>query len=62
MNISLTKTLEQFVYDQVKTGEFRSASEVVREGLRLLEQQHFLNLLRNGPNPLVEDDSAKDKE
>lgn len=37
-NISLTAELEQFVTAQVATGRYKSASEVVREALRLLEQ------------------------
>ncbi|MGH8275447.1 MAG: type II toxin-antitoxin system ParD family antitoxin [Steroidobacteraceae bacterium] len=36
MNISLTEQLEQFVTEQVRSGEYQSASEVVRDGLRLL--------------------------
>jgi antitoxin ParD1/3/4 len=34
MNVSLTRKLEKFVHDKVKSGQFASASEVVREGLR----------------------------
>ena len=34
MNISLTPELEQFVLDQVKSGQYKSSSEVVREALR----------------------------
>ncbi len=34
MNISLTDELEDYVLAQVKTGYYRSASEVVREALR----------------------------
>lgn len=37
MNVSLTPRLDQFVAAQVADGRYRSASEVVREGLRLLE-------------------------
>ena len=37
MNVSLTDKLEEFVNQLVKQGRYRSASEVVREGLRLLE-------------------------
>lgn len=37
MNISLTPELENFVQTKVKTGRYNSASEVVREALRLLE-------------------------
>ena len=37
MNVSLTDKLEDFVNELVVQGRYRSASEVVREGLRLLE-------------------------
>ncbi|MFD2255050.1 type II toxin-antitoxin system ParD family antitoxin [Luteolibacter algae] len=37
MNVSLTDKLEEFVNRLVDEGRYRSASEVVREGLRLLE-------------------------
>ena len=39
MNVSLTKELEMFVSRKVKSGRYGSASEVVRESLRLLEQE-----------------------
>ena len=38
MNVSLTPELERFVNDKVQTGRYNSASEVVREALRLLQQ------------------------
>ena len=38
MNVSLTPELEVFVTSKVRTGRYNSASEVVREALRLLEQ------------------------
>jgi antitoxin ParD1/3/4 len=34
MNVSLTKKLEKWVRDQVKGGNFETASEVVRDALR----------------------------
>ncbi len=37
MNVSLTPRLDGFVEQQVSSGRYRSASEVIREGLRLLE-------------------------
>ena len=37
MNVSLTDKLEELVNGLVEKGRYRSASEVVREGLRLLE-------------------------
>lgn len=39
MNVSLTTELEQVVDQKVKSGMYTSASEVVREGLRLLQQR-----------------------
>jgi antitoxin ParD1/3/4 len=42
MNISLTPELEQFVREKVDSGRYLSASEVVREGLRLLEEREQL--------------------
>ena len=46
MNISLTPELEQMVDDKVKSGRYASASEVIREGLRLLEEQEQLKQQR----------------
>ena len=39
MNVSLTNELEQFVNAKVASGLYTSASEVVREGLRLLRER-----------------------
>ena len=38
MNVSLTPELEQFVDGKVESGLYNNASEVVREGLRLLKE------------------------
>jgi antitoxin ParD1/3/4 len=38
MNVSLTPELENFVSAKVGSGRYNSASEVVREALRLLEE------------------------
>jgi antitoxin ParD1/3/4 len=38
MNVSLTPELENFVNKKVESGRYNSASEVVREALRLLEE------------------------
>jgi len=38
MNVSLTPELEKFVDVKVASGRYTSASEVVREALRLLEE------------------------
>jgi antitoxin ParD1/3/4 len=39
MNISLTKELEELVQTKVKSGSYTSASEVIREALRLLQER-----------------------
>jgi antitoxin ParD1/3/4 len=38
MNVSLTPELEKFVSAKVNSGRYTSASEVVREALRLFEE------------------------
>jgi len=39
MNVSLTPKLDQFIGAKVASGRYSSASEVVREALRLLEER-----------------------
>jgi antitoxin ParD1/3/4 len=39
MNVSLTPELEQYVNKRVQSGLYHSASEVIREGLRLLKEK-----------------------
>ncbi len=46
MNISLTPELEQLVKQKVESGMYHSASEVIREGLRLLKEQDELRSVR----------------
>lgn len=46
MNVHLTPELEQLVQSRVKSGRYNSASEVVREALRLLEQRDEVFSLR----------------
>ena len=41
MNVSLTPELEKFVAAKVESGRYTSASEVVREALRLLEEKEL---------------------
>ena len=43
MNVSLPEELAEFVKAKVSTGRYSSSSEVVREALRLLEQQDIKN-------------------
>lgn len=42
-NINLTDHLDAFVEGSIASGRYKNASEVVREGLRLLEQRHREN-------------------
>ena len=46
MNISLTPHLEELVKRKVDSGLYVSASEVMREALRLLEERDRLNAMR----------------
>ena len=39
MNVSLTPELEKMVQGKVQTGRYNSASEVVREALRLMDER-----------------------
>ena len=67
MNVSLTEHLDKFVGQQVDAGRYRSASEVVREGLRLLEQreaqvQTIQNALDEGfASPLTDGPEAMER-
>ncbi len=46
MNVSLTPELENLVNEKVKSGLYNSASEVIRESLRLLKEQDLLKEIR----------------
>ncbi len=48
MNVSLTRTLEELVQQKVATGLYNSASEVIREALRLLEERDEMRKMRLG--------------
>ena len=39
LNVSLTPDLSRFVENRVRSGKYQTASEVVREALRLLEER-----------------------
>jgi antitoxin ParD1/3/4 len=39
MNVSLPDAMEEFVRQKVAVGDYETASEVVREGLRLLKHR-----------------------
>jgi antitoxin ParD1/3/4 len=42
MNVSLPQSLAEFVEQEVESGAYASASEVVRDGLRLLRRKRAL--------------------
>lgn len=46
MNVSLTPQLEDLIAKKVESGMYQSASEVVREALRLLDEQDRLRAIR----------------
>ncbi|WP_339894792.1 type II toxin-antitoxin system ParD family antitoxin [uncultured Algibacter sp.] len=37
MNVSLTKKQQEYIADQIESGDFQNASELVRDALRLHE-------------------------
>jgi len=46
MNVNLTPQLEDLVKKKVASGLYNSASEVVREALRLMEEQDHLRAVK----------------
>ena len=48
MNVSLTPELEKLVNRKVKSGRYQTASEVVREALRALEERDQFTAHRLG--------------
>jgi len=45
MNVSLTPELENLIEQKVKAGMYNSASEVIRAGLRLLQEHEEIKYL-----------------
>jgi antitoxin ParD1/3/4 len=43
MNVNLTTHFEEFVQTQIASGRYTNASEVIRDGLRLLEEHQQLH-------------------
>jgi antitoxin ParD1/3/4 len=46
MNVSLTEELEELVQEKVRSGLYSSASEVIRQALRLLKEQDQVRQMR----------------
>lgn len=42
MNVSLTPQFEKLIRQKVKTGQYQTASEVIRDALRLLDERDRL--------------------
>ena len=62
MNVSLTKRQKEYVQGKVRSGHYQSASEVVREALRVLEtletenswlEEQILEGIHSGPAILM---------
>ncbi|MFC5759446.1 MULTISPECIES: type II toxin-antitoxin system ParD family antitoxin [unclassified Rhizobium] len=63
MNVSIGERWEKFVEQAVKDGRYGSASEVVREGLRLVEEREAkLNALRREIAEAIEAGGAVSEE
>ena len=59
-SISLGDHFEHFVDDKVSTGRFRNASEVIRAGLRLLEEEEIkITALKKAISEGIESGVAK---
>ena len=44
VNVSLTPELERFAAERVASGRYQSVSEVIRDGLRLLEEKELARM------------------
>jgi antitoxin ParD1/3/4 len=58
-NVSLTPELDAFVDGQVTSGQYRTASEVVRAALRLLQSEGQRPAVRRQKLPLGRGDDAR---
>ncbi len=46
MNVSLTPEFERYIGEKLKSGLYSTASEVIRDGLRLMQERDQLNAAR----------------
>lgn len=55
MNISLTPELDSWIAQKIKSGMYKSSSEVIREGLRLLKlrEEQRMGMLEDLRNELL---------
>ncbi len=61
-SISLGNHFESFIEHTIKDGRFNNASEVIRAGLRLLEEENRVIALRNAIQEGIDSGIAKDFE
>lgn len=61
MNISLTPKLEEMVKSRVNSGLYNSASEVIREALRLLDRQEYTLKMEKIRTHLAEGEEQADR-
>lgn len=60
-SVSLGNYFEDFVDKKVSQGRFKNASEVIRAGLRLLEEEeHKIQILKNAIQEGIDSGIAKD--
>lgn len=60
-SVSLGDHFETFIEERVSNGRFKNASEVIRAGLRLLEdEENSIANLRNAINEGIKSGHAKD--
>lgn len=59
LNVSLTPAFERFIAGRVSSGRYQTASEVVRAGLRLLEQTEVPRVPTAAEPPLEEGHEAR---
>ena len=60
-SIILNNYFDDFVQNRIKTGRYKNVSEVVRAGLRLLEdEENKINALRNAIQEGIESGIAHD--
>ncbi|MBI1370427.1 MAG: type II toxin-antitoxin system ParD family antitoxin [Planctomycetes bacterium] len=58
MHVSLTPEMERLVAEKIATGRYRSADEVIQEGLRLLDRHEQSSNLKSAINEGVASGAA----
>jgi putative addiction module CopG family antidote len=59
ISVSLTEHLNEFVRTEIAAGRYRTASEVIRAALRLLEAQALHRSLNGSAQPDAPDDAKE---